>query len=98
MERKIARLSYKQLLLLSILLSRQGKIWEVKEIEKKTGLKHKVLGGVLSSLSRTKLKQKPLIEPMGKSRLGPGLRWRLNLEGGEIKKISRYVGQLLETY
>jgi len=98
MNNKLRRLSYNQLIILQYLLSRQGSVVTVAEIQKHTPLKQKALGGVLSSLSRTKFRGKSLIEPMGKALDGVGLRWKLNTDIIDVYQARKEVSSLLASY
>ena len=95
---KIKRLSYNQLVLLEYFLKHADEILTVSKIEKHTVLEDKSLGGVLSSLSRTKFDGERLLEPLGKARDGSGLRWRLNASSMDIEKDRKEVRRLLLTY
>jgi len=97
-QKKIARLSYNQLVLLAVFLRRPAIIWTVKELAAGAGIKEKALGGVLSSLSRTKFRDLPLINPMGRSRDGVGLRWQLNINLLDLTATKREVAGLLRSY
>jgi len=95
---KIARLSYGQLQLLSWFLAHPKSYGTVAQIEKNTPLKAKSLGGVLSSLTRTKFRGISLIEPYGRAITGGGLRWKLNEKIIDINKTKTEVRSLLATY
>lgn len=98
MKNKLSRFSYNQLLLLQYFLKHSGEVVTVKQIAKSTPLSSKALGGVLSSLSRTKFRSISLIEPMGKARDGVGLRWKLNNNIIDASSARKEVKQLLATY
>ncbi|KKU20991.1 MAG: hypothetical protein UX38_C0009G0016 [Microgenomates group bacterium GW2011_GWC1_46_16] len=98
MQNKIARLSYNQLLLLAYFLQGGEKILTVRQMEAGTPLKKKVLGGVLSSLSRTRFRGISLIEPMGKAQDKVGLRWKLNTQILDLIKTKKEVARLLASY
>ena len=98
MHNKIARLSYGQLVLLNWFLGHPKSYGTVEQLEKNTPLKSKSLGGVLSSLSRTKFRGISLIEPYGKATHGGGLRWKLSRAIGDITKTKREVRRMLATY
>lgn len=95
---KLKRLSYFQLVLLQYFLKHEGEIVTVAQIERHTPLEDKSLGGVLSSLTRTRHQGERLIEPLGKAMDGPGLRWKLNTSIIEVEEARREVRRLLATY
>lgn len=98
MNNRLSRLSYNQLVLLQYLMANSAKVLTIKQISKDTPLKSKVLGGVLSSLSRRRFRGISLIEPMGKARDGGGLRWRLNEKTLNLLEAKKEVRRLLSTY
>lgn len=100
MQGRLRRLSYNQLLILGVFLRsvKQNKIFNVKYLEKESGLKGKSLGGVLSALSRTRFRGIPIIEPLGRSRDGVGLRWQLQEKILDVTQAQKQVNQLLKTY
>jgi hypothetical protein len=98
MNNKLKRLSYNQLVVLGSFLSATKRVLEVKVLEKKSGLKGKSLGGVLSALSRTKFRGISLIEPVGRALDGQGLRWQMNTNILDITKAKEEVSKLLKTY
>jgi hypothetical protein len=98
MNNKLRRLSYNQLVVLGSFLSASKKVLEVKVLEGKSGLKGKSLGGVLSSLARTKFRGVSLIEPVGRALDGQGLRWQLNDNILDVNKAKEEVSSLLKTY
>ena len=98
MHEKLRRLSYNQLDVMLVFLVAKDKVVTVKKLEKETKLKGKSLGGVLSALSRTKFRNISLIEPVGRSRDGQGLRWQLNQRFSDISKSKQEVSKLLKTY
>lgn len=95
---KLAHFSFYQLVLLRYLLKNAGKTVTVKEISKHTMLEDKSLGGVLSSLSRTKYRGVSLLEPQGRAVDSSGLRWRLNTKAIEVEAAKKEVQRLLLTY
>lgn len=95
---KLKRLSYNQLVLLQYFLKYSDKILTVSMMEKHTILEDKSLGGVLSSLSRTKFQGNRLIEPLGRARDGSGLRWKLNANLLDIEETKKEIRRLLLTY
>lgn len=98
MQNKLKRLSYNQLLILKVFLGAGGRIVTSNQLEKKTRLRGKSLGGVLSALSRTRFREISLIEPVGKARQGTGLRWLLNERLLKAKQAKNEVNKLLKTY
>jgi len=98
MFKKIRRLSYNQLRVLRVFLEAGGKIVTVRQLEKKVKLKGKSLGGVISSLSRTRFRDISLIEPMGKDLKGLGLRWLLNERVINISQAKKEVNRMLRSY
>ncbi len=98
MQSKLRRLSYNQLLVLGVFLSGAKRVFSVSQLEKQSGLKGKSLGGVLSALSRTKFRGVSLIEPLGRSLDGKGLRWRVQTRVLDINKAKQEVSSLLKTY
>lgn len=98
MNKRLSRLSYNQLVLLQYLILHSTKVLTIKQISKDTPLRSKVLGGVLSSLSRSRFRGISLIEPMGKAREGGGLRWKLNTQTLNLEEAKKEVQRLLSTY
>jgi len=98
MFKKIRRLSYNQLKVLRVFLEAGGKIVTVRQLEKKVKLKGKSLGGVISSLSRTRFRDISLIEPMGRAENGLGLRWMLNERVINVSQAKKEVGRMLRSY
>lgn len=98
MNKKFARFSFNQLVLLQYLLAHATEVLTVRQIARNTPLKSKILGGVLSSLSRTKFRGISLIEPLGKALDGGGLRWRLNTMVIDVAEAKKEVRRLLSTY
>ena len=98
MLRKLSRFSFYQLVLLRYFLKNADKILTIKEISKHTLLEDKSLGGVLSSLARTKHRGVPLIEPLGRAVESTGLRWRLNTKVLSVAEAKKEVQRLLVTY
>lgn len=94
----MSRFSYRQLALLAYMLANAASVLTVNQIAKHTSLKSKTLGGVLSSLSRTKFRGISLIEPLGKAQDGGGLRWRLNTTIIDVNEAKKEVRRLLATY
>ena len=98
MQSRLRRLSYNQLVVLKVFLEAKTKVVGLGVLEKKTKLKGKSLGGVLSALSRTRFRGISLIEPVGKARKGTGLRWVLNERLEKLKQAKKEVNKLLKTY
>jgi len=98
MFKKIRRLSYNQLKVLGVFLEAGGKIVTARQLEKKVKLKGKSLGGVISSLSRTRFRGISLIEPMGKDLKGLGLRWLLNEKIVDAHQAKKEVSRMLRSY
>lgn len=98
MKNKLTRFSFNQLVLLQYLLSQVDKVVTIKQMTQNTHLKSKTLGGVLSSLSRTRFRGISLIEPLGKAQDGGGLRWKLNNAVLNIVEAKKEVRRLLSTY
>lgn len=94
---KLARLSQAQLALLYWFVQHPDRPGSVIELSKQTKIKGKALGGVLSSLSRTKYRGLPLIEPWGRAK-GGGLRWKLNGSLESLNSAKKEVARLLATY
>jgi len=97
-DKKIARLTYNQLELLAFFLKKPEAVLTVAEMEQATALKQKTLGGVLSSLSRTKFRDNSLIQPMGRAKNGVGLRWVLNKDIIDVYRAQLEVKRLLASY
>ena len=95
---KLARLSYAQLVLLFWFVQHPNKPGTVAELSKQTKIKGKTLGGVLSSLSRTKYRGLSLIEPWGRAKSGSGLRWKLNSSLGSLVDAKKEVARLIAAY
>ncbi len=98
MRNKIKRFTKNQLIVFLAFLRQADKVVTVHQLEKTTGLHGKSLGGVISSLSRTKFRNVPLIEPMGASLDGSGLRWLLNSRLIEIGEVIGEVNRLINLY
>lgn len=96
MKNKLKRFSYNQLIVLLAFLRHAGQVVTVRVLEKETGLVGKSLGGVISSLSRTRFRSISLIEPVGASLDKSGLRWLLNTQVIDVKEAlsesSRLIG------
>jgi len=98
MQNKLRRLSYNQLVVLLSFLRLKSGVATIETLEKHTKLKGKSLGGVISSLTRTKFRNISLIEPVGKPIEGRGLRWVLNERLLNISSAKKEVERLLNTY
>lgn len=95
---RLARLSHAQLCLLEWFFQHPDRHGTVSELSKKTKLKGKALGGVISSLARTKYRGLPLIEPWGRPDSGSGLRWKINTRLGSLLEAKKEVARLLAAY
>lgn len=95
---KLKHFSYHQLLLLKVFLANPGKTYTIKELTKLTQISGKSLGGVISSLSRSRFRGNSLIEPFGRATDGSGLRWKLNKLAIETEPAKKEVRRLLTTY
>lgn len=98
MQNKLKRFSYNQLLVTRVFLGNPSKVVTLKELEKKTKLSGKSLGGVLSSLTRTKFRSIPFIDPVGQDASSSGLRWVLNYRGLAIKEAIKETSRLIKLY
>ncbi|OGV93829.1 hypothetical protein A3B57_01485 [Microgenomates group bacterium RIFCSPLOWO2_01_FULL_47_10] len=98
MENKIKRFSYNQLLVLSAFLKKAGAVTTIAYLQKTTHLAGKSLGGVISSLSRTRFRNASLIEPVGADNSGSGLRWLLNSRLLDVTRAKNEVTRLLKLY
>jgi len=96
-DKEIVKMSKSQLLVLRYLLTKADSIVTNREIAKKTGVVEKCLGGVLSALSRKRLQNMSLIEPMGRDGRA-GLRWKLNSKAITVALAERQVGVLIRSY
>ncbi len=95
---KLSRLSHAQLILLAWFVQHPDRHGTVSELSKKTKLKGKALGGVISSLARSKFRGIPLIEPWGRPDSGTGLRWKINNRLGSLIEAKKEVARLLAAY
>jgi len=95
---KLSRLSYAQLVLLAWFVQHPSKPGTVVELSKNTKISGKALGGVLSSLSRTKFRGLSLIEPWGRPITGSGLRWKLNSHLNSLTEAKKEIARLLAAY
>jgi len=93
---KIRRMSINQLRVLMELVQCKSGVVEVGDVSKKLGLEGKAMGGVFSSLSRQKIRDKSLVMPYGRSEDGRGLRWRLNESLIGVDQLKSLLGELLE--
>ena len=98
MQNKLKRFSYNQLLVTRVFLQKAGKVVTLKELETKTKLQGKSLGGVISSLTRTKFRNIPLIDPMGQDSSSSGLRWILNDHLLDVSKALININRLISLY
>ncbi len=95
---RLARLSHAQLRLLYWFVQHPQKYATIAELSKNTKVTGKALGGVLSSLARTKFRGLPLIEPWGRAEEGSGLRWKLNNKIESLIETKKELARLLATY
>ena len=98
MQNKIKRFSHNQLLVLQVFLQKAGQVVTLKHLEKKTQITGKSLGGVISSLTRTKFRNIPLIDPVGQDYHSSGLRWILNDGLLDISTASKEIKRLISLY
>lgn len=94
---KIYRLSLSQLRALEVLVESKSGIIEADDSIKLVGLKGKSLGGVFSALSRQKIGKESLILPWGRTEGGRGLRWKLNTNVVEVKKLRQIIKEVLNS-
>lgn len=97
-EEKLRRFSFNQLRTLDFFVRRKDAVVTPKLLEQAIKLKGKSLGGVLSSLSRTKVSGENLIIPVGRARDGSGLQWRLNRGVAEASTMAEELKELLGAY
>ena len=83
MENKIKRFSYNQLLVLSAFLKKAGAVTTIAYLQKTTHLAGKSLGGVISSLSRTRFRNASLIEPVGADNSGSDI-WVMFIKRADV--------------
>lgn len=95
---KLSRLSFLQLRLLQWFLAHPDQYGTVESLSRQTKVRGKSLGGVISSLSRSKFRGLALIEPWGRPQRGTGLRWKLNSKLGGIAEAKKEVARLLAAY
>lgn len=93
----IAKYSKNQLLVLRVFLQKPNEIVSTNILAKKTKILQKHLGGVMSALSRKRIKGQTIIEPMGKDDKA-GLRWRLVVKALTHESALIKVKQLLSSY
>ena len=98
MQNKLKRFSYNQLLVTRVFLQNSGKVVTLSQLEKQTKLQGKSLGGVISSLTRTKFRNISLIDPVGQDITSSGLRWILNDHLLDISKALIEINRLLSLY
>jgi len=92
---KIYRLSLSQLKALAVLAASKNGIIEADDSVKIVGLTGKNLGGVFSALSRQKIGKENLILPWGRAESGRGLRWKLNTNVVDPKKLEKIIKEVL---
>jgi hypothetical protein len=98
MKNKLKRFSYNQLIVLQVFLRHAGQVMTMRALEKEVSLSGKSLGGVISSLSRTRFRNISLIEPVGASRDRAGLRWLLNSQIIDVKEALSESSRLIGLY
>ena len=98
MHKKLRRFSYHQLQVMQVFLNAAQRVVTLSELEKKTKLKGKSLGGIISSLSRTQVNGVSLIEPVGKDKETTGLRWMLNSQLIDIPRTKKQIIKLLQYF
>jgi hypothetical protein len=92
---KIYRMSLNQLKALEVLAESKSGMIEADDSIKIVGLKGKNLGGVFSALSRQKVGKESLILPWGRAESGRGLRWKLNTNIVDPKKLEKIIKEVL---
>jgi hypothetical protein len=92
---KIYRMSLNQLKALEVLAESKNGIIEADDSIKIVGLKGKNLGGVFSALSRQKIGKENLILPWGRAENCRGLRWKLNTNIVDPKKLVKIIKEVL---
>ncbi|MFC1653397.1 hypothetical protein ACFL1M_00945 [Patescibacteria group bacterium] len=97
MQNKIRRFTKNQLLVLKVFLQSKTKVVTQNKLEKKTKLKGKSLGGVISSLTRTRFRGNSLIQPAGKATNSNSLRWLLHHTIPKKESLTE-VNKLLKLY
>jgi hypothetical protein len=98
MKNKIKHFTYNQLVLLAVFLADPNHIFTINQLEQKSQLGGKSLGGVLSSLYRAKFRDISIIEPMGAARNENGLRWLLHKSISNVNGIADDVERLIKLY
>lgn len=96
-DREISKMSLKQLKVLKYWLGKSEAIFTNREIAKKTGVVEKELGGVMSALSRKRVKGMALIVPMGREGR-VGLRWKLNSKAITIALAEQQVSLIIKNF
>ncbi len=96
-DRELGKMSKNQLLVLRYLLGRPDTIVTTMDIAKKTGVVEKRLGGVLSALSRKRVKEMTLLEILGRDP-SLGLRWRLNSKAITVMLADKQVRSLILSF
>ncbi len=96
-DNQLSKLSKNQLTILKYLLMQGEKVVSTREIATRTGVIEKRLGGVLSAMSRKRIAEMTLIEPMGRDGRG-GLRWKLNGKALTTVLALRQVKVLLASF
>lgn len=98
MQNKLKRFSYNQLLVTRVFLQNSGKVVTLSQLESQTKLQGKSLGGVISSLARTKFRNISLIDPVGRDTASSGLRWILNEHLLDASKALIEINRLISLY
>lgn len=88
-------MSLGQLRALEALVESKNGMIEANDSIKIVGLKGKSLGGIFSSLSRQKIGKESLILAWGRSSSGRGLRWKLNTDVVDVKKMKQIIKEVL---
>lgn len=96
-DRELGRMSKNQLLVLRYMLGRPDVVVTTRELARKTGVVEKQLGGVLSAMSRKRVGEMALIEPMGRDE-SKGLRWKLNTKAITVALAIGRVRSLIASY
>ncbi len=96
-DQELGKLSKNQLVVLKYLLSKSDSVVTTSELARKTGVVEKQLGGVLSAMSRKRIADMVLIEPMGRDG-AKGLRWKLNTKAITVALAVGRVKALISSY
>ena len=96
-DNELQKMTKNQLVVLRFMLTRVGKVMTTRQIARKTGVVEKQLGGVLSAMSRKRVRGLGLIEPMGRDEEG-GLRWMINSKAISVLIAEKRVRVLLMSF